>query len=202
MKKLLVLLLIIIIAFLGYDFYKDWKRFNPPNYFYKSEVNIDKNHPDKKLLLDYYQAVERLNGYVITQWTTNEIDVFGPKDDDEAVIEAVKTYNNKLGIVKYYESQLLAPKKEKKEQEPKKDVKKDVLYKMFNNNPRLYNTKRGSRGAFVFEVQKLLNSKGDSIAEDGLFNLETQNSLKAFEEKNGLFPDGLLDELTLHYLLQ
>ena len=44
--------------------------------------------------------------------------------------------------------------------------------------------------------------KGYEIPIDGLFRDITFNAVRVFEEKNGLFPDGKIDMLTLEYLVQ
>ena len=59
----------------------------------------------------------------------------------------------------------------------------------------------GDRGALVYEIQRLLIQKGDSIVHDGIFSTETFNAIYAYEKQNGLFADGILDVVTLDYLL-
>ena len=54
----------------------------------------------------------------------------------------------------------------------------------------------GADGALVFEIQKLLKSKGHDIPVDGMFKQITIDALKAFEAKHKLFADGTLDLLT------
>lgn len=56
--------------------------------------------------------------------------------------------------------------------------------------------------SFIFELQKKLVEKGYEIPIDGLFRDITFNAVRVFEEKNGLFPDGKIDMLTLEYLVQ
>ena len=186
---------------MGYNFYHKYQRFNPPNYQYTSKVKINTNHPNKTLLLDYYQAIENLNGYIITQWTTNDIDVRNPEDDDETTLAAVKKYNDKLGKVKFYESQLTATVK-KIEEVSEEEIKKSLILDSFNNDPKENSLRLGEKSALVFEIQKLLNAKNQPIKIDGVFNTETFTALKNFEEQNSLYADGKLDALTLHYLLK
>jgi len=204
MKQIIIVLLILIVGIMGYNFYKKYQRFNPPNYEYQVSETIDANHPNKELLLNYYQAVEALNGAVITQWSANGIDVRNPEDDDKQTLAAVSEYNKKLAFVKYFEGQLLNPTKEKPiAAEPSEAAKKKMLVaEMFYANPNGNSLRLGERSALVYEIQKMLIDKGDSIKNDGLFRTETFNALKAFEEKNGLFPDGKLDGITLEYLLK
>ena len=60
----------------------------------------------------------------------------------------------------------------------------------------------GSNGEAVWELQKMLNTLGDSIPEDGIFNQITINRLREFQTSNGLFPSGEVTENTLKALLK
>ncbi len=205
MKQIIIFLLLVIIGILGYNFYEKWQRFHPPNYHYKAEQVVDANHSNKDLLMNYYQAVEALNGYVITQWGANEIDVRNPEDDDAQTVAAVSEYNKKLGAVKYYESQLLNTKVAEPEVEQtlsEEDMRNQLVYKMFNADPKGNTLRLGERNAFIYEIQRLLVENGDSIRRDGLFRTETFNALRSFEERKGLLADGRLDLITLEYLLK
>lgn len=199
MKQIIIFLLVIILAVMGYNYYKKYQRFNPPNYEYVAAEAIDNNHPHKALLLDYQEAIALLDGYVITQWSANGIDVRNPSDDDQETEAAVLEYTKKLANVKFYESQLLAP--QMTEESPKElseaEEKKNIIQKMFYVNPMANSLRLGERSALVYEVQRLLNEKGATIEHDGLFSSETFSALKAFQEKNGLFANGKLDALTL-----
>jgi peptidoglycan hydrolase-like protein with peptidoglycan-binding domain len=41
-----------------------------------------------------------------------------------------------------------------------------------------------------------------NIEIDGVYRIETLNAIKAFEEKNNLLPDGLIDVLTLELMFK
>jgi len=204
MKQIIIILLVVIVGIMGYNLYKKYHRFNPPNFEHPISEAVDANHPNKELLLNYYQAVEAVNGFVITQWSANEIDVRNPEDDNAQTVAAVLEYSKKLGYVKYYESQLLKPREEKtvvKKNAPKVENRKKLVQKLFYANAQANGLQIGDRGALVYEIQRLLVQKGDSIEDDGIFSTETFNALRAFEEQNGLFADGKLDAITLNYLL-
>ena len=204
MKQIIIFLLVIILALIGYGQYKQYKRFTLTEYEYKIPETLDVTNADKGLLLDYYEAVEALNGYVITQWSSDEIDVRNPGDDDEENNAAVSEYRKKLANVKFYESQLLNPSVSEK---PKTELyeaenKNKLIWKMFNSDPARNSLKIGDKNALVYELQRLLISNGEKIQLDGLFKTETFEALKTFEEKNQLFADGKLDAITLDYLLK
>jgi hypothetical protein len=200
MKAIIIFLLAVIIAIMGYNVYDNWQRFNPPNYQYVSSFEIPKDHADRALLLDYHDAVAKLNGYVITQWSANDIDVRNPESDNAITVSAVSDYATKVAIVTYYEDQLMAAKSAKVA--PSKDAKKkELIKKMFYINPLQNEFKLGERSAFIFEVQGILIEKGEAIQQDGLYRTETQSALKKFEAENSLYPDGKMDALTLDTLL-
>ena len=201
MKQLIIFLLLIILGIMGYNLYKKWQRFNPPNYEYSPTSPVHLEHSNKELVLDYHRAVNELNGFVITQWSAHGIDVRNPQDDDAETMSAVNGYAEKLAAVHFYEGQLSIPQKATvKEIQPKSTPKMTLIRKVFKDNPSPL--RLGERSAMVFEIQQLLIEKGDSITKDGHFSTETFNALKSFEEKNGLFPDGKLDAITLDYLLR
>ncbi|MCW5519874.1 peptidoglycan-binding protein [Aureitalea sp. L0-47] len=203
MKQIIIFLLIVIIGLIGWGQYKKYKRFSLEEYAYKTSDNIDTANADKAVLLDYYQAIEAVNGYVITQWSANGIDVRNPKKDNEQTKAAVAEYGNRLANVKYFEALLSSPpKKEKPKEFSKEDQKKQLIRKQFYANPSENSLRIGDRNAMVFEIQNILISKGHIIEHDGLFRAETFSALKEFEEKNNLFPDGKLDVITLEYLLK
>ncbi len=204
MKAIIIVLLAIIVGIMGYNFYHSWHRFHPPNYHYVAEVEVPENHPDKSLLLDYYEAVEKLNGYVITQWSANGIDVRNPEDDHDATKAAILEYASKLATVKYFEGQFFEnnTKVETPKELSAQEKRKQLIEKMFYINPLANEFKLGEKSALIYEVQRILIEKGDTIQHDGLYRLETQTALKDFEAKNGLFPDGKLDALTLEVLLK
>ena len=75
-----------------------------------SSFEIPKDHADRALLWDYYDAVAKFNGYVITQWSANDIDVRNRESDNATRVSAVLDYATKVVTVKYYEDQLIAAK--------------------------------------------------------------------------------------------
>jgi len=203
MKQIIIFLLVIIVAIMSFNMYKKHKRFSLTEYEYKIPKNIDVNKAEKGLVLDYYEAIEAANGYVIMQWSSNGIDVRTPENDDAKTNAAVTKYRKKLANIAFYETQITQSVTERQKVIPTEaEKKKELVKSMFYSNPVSNQLRLGERNALVYEIQKLLISKGDSIRLDGLFQIETFNSLKNFETKNALFPDGKLDAITLEYLLK
>ena len=219
MKQILIVILVVILLIFGYNQYSDYKRFHSPGVDYVSDKKIDLNYHDKNFLLNYYQAIEDLNSYVRTQWVTQDVDVRNPEDDDKDTQNAVLGYNKKLGTVKFYEDKLIESAILKKQGISNKEIvffeqnglhakdykqflKRKFLIDTYKSNPEKYSLKVGDYSSFIFELQKKLVEKGHEIPIDGLFRDITFNAVRAFEEKNGLFPDGKVDLLTLEYLVQ
>ncbi|WP_339884206.1 peptidoglycan-binding domain-containing protein [Polaribacter vadi] len=216
MKKIIIFLLVIIVLLIGYGKYSQYKRYSSPEINYKTDKNIDISYHNQEILMNYYEAVEALDSYVMLQWSANEIDVRTPEDDDIETKVAVENYAKKLAKVHYYEAILenstnLKEKgldnKEIKFLETegvdlktyKRKLKYDKIKNLFNSNVKLYN---GEKNAIIYEVQKELNRKGDTITVDGVYRIETFNAIKAFEEKNNLLADGYLDDLTLEIMFE
>jgi hypothetical protein len=219
MKQILIVILVVILLIFGYNQYSNYKRFHSPGVDYVSDKKIDLNYHDKNFLLNYYQAIEDLNSYVRTQWVTQSVDVRNPEDNDEDTKNAVSGYNKKLGIVKFYEDKLVESAILKNQGISNKEIvifeqnglkakdynqylKRKFLIDTYKSNPEKYSLKVGDYSSFIFELQKKLVEKGHDIPIDGLFRDITFNAVRAFEEKNGLFPDGKVDLLTLEYLVQ
>lgn len=203
MKQIIIVLLIAILGLIGYNTYKKHKRFSLSEYEYKIPDGLNLANADKAVALNYLNAVEAVNGYVITQWSANKIDVRNPKNDKAVTLAAVDVYRAKLANVAYFENLLKQPnKKAKFKKLTVEEEKKMLIKKYFYANPEANQLRLGDQNALVYEVQRMLNAHGDSIELDGLYRAETLNALKAFEEKNGLFPDGKLDVITLEYLMR
>ncbi|WP_299053447.1 peptidoglycan-binding domain-containing protein [uncultured Polaribacter sp.] len=216
MKQLIILLLLIIAFFIGFGKYQEYKRYNSEGVAYQTSSNIDKNYYNQEIVLQYFNATEALNGLVKTAWSANNIDVRSPENNNEETKKLVANYAKKLALVKYYEAKLEDSKKLKEKGLSNKQIqfleekgidiesfnrttKHDKIKSMFNANERLV---YGKKSALIYEVQKRLIENGFQIKKDGIYKLETLNAIKNFEEKNQLFPDGILDILTLDALFK
>lgn len=216
MKQLIILLLLIIAFVIGFGKYQQYKRYNSPNVDYKTEKKLDLEYHNQELVINYHKAIEDLNSFVMMQWTVNGIDVRTPEDDDEETKLAVNKYTKKLATIKYYESKLEKSAALKKEGLSNKEIKfleeKGIDLKAYLHQQKVNKIKSmfdadskmvyGQKSALIYEVQKKLLASGIELKVDGLYKIETLNAIKNFEEKNNLYPDGLLDILTLDALFQ
>lgn len=217
MKPIIIFLLLCILGFISYDFYKDWNRFHSPEYHYKTDLVIDDNYYDPSVVMYYHDAIEDLNSYVKLQWTANDIDVRLPEDDDLETTLAVKEYSQKLARVSYLEKKLEASASYKakgwsnqqvidfeENHDTPEDIvlaqKRKLMQDLFKEEV-LNSQEIGSKSTLIFEIQKVLISKGYSIEPDGVFAKATMEALADFESKNNLFPDGKIDVLTFEALM-
>lgn len=218
MKKILILILIIIISIFAYGEYKEYQRFHPKNVNYKASETIDLNYHDQTTVYNYNEAISTLNGFVITQWSANGIDVRNPEDDNTETQYAVNTYAKKLAKVKFFEAKLEQSNALKSKGFNNAEIKtiesENITPEDYNKRLESEKFKRlliesfpkknlidGEKNAFVYEIQKLLVNKGFDIPVDGVYKNITSDALKAFEEKQQLFPDGKIDPITLEALL-
>lgn len=218
MKQLIILLLIIILGFIGYDFYKDWERFHAPNYHYTTDVTIDNDYHDQTVVLDYNKAITDLNTFVKLKWTASDIDVRAPESDDLETSQAVQEYGTKLARVSCLEKKLAQSAAYKKQGWNNQQIldfennrstpamitknrKIDLLHQLFNQEVTA-SQRIGSRSALIFEIQKLLIDKGYDIPLDGVFAQITSTALADFETKNNFYPDGKIDALTFDALIK
>lgn len=216
MKQLIIFLLIIIVALIGYGKYSQYQRYNSPGSDYQKNNKIDLNYHNQEVLISYNTAIESLNSYVAIQWSANDIDVRTPEDDDNETKVAVAGYAKKMATVKYYEaileqSSLLKEKGVSNDEikfleengldteTHKKAIKTQLIKSMFDPSKTI---KTKDKSAFIYEVQKRLVANGFDIKVDGIYLEETSDAIKDFEEKNKLFADGKLDALTVDLLIQ
>lgn len=216
MKKILIVLGLIFLGIYGYGKYQDYERYNSEAISYTSDKAINKNHYNQQLVLNYREAIEDLNGFVKLKWFTEGIDVLKPEEGDIKTENAVNIYGDKLSLVKFYEEQLIESNKlkekglspesikavfenKKSPNQIAKEEQKNLLRRLYEKSSDLNNRVSGE---MVFEIQKLLVSKGYGIVIDGKYRQETQQAVKDFEQKNNLFPDGKIDLLVFEKLLE
>ena len=216
MKQIIIFLLLIIAFFIGYGKYNQYKRYNSSEVNYKTEKKIDLEYHNQELVINYNKAIEELNSFVMLQWAANNIDVRTPEDDDTKTKDAVTKYAEKLAIVNYYESKLeksvvlkekgISNEEIKFIEKTGTDLKSHQKTLATNKIKSLFDAskkmKYGEKNPLIFEVQKILISKGHVLTEDGIFKKETMNAIKSFEEQNNLLADGYLDILTLDVLFK
>lgn len=209
MKRLLAIAIILgIIAYIAVQFLKD-RRFNvPSDYDMEISQNIDKDFYDPSVLKEYYGTVLEVGTFARSMWRTYTFDVRSPDETDPEEQLRSDYYNQLRETALFLQAKLETSKGYKDQGYSNSEIKSLIEQNMTPEDLRLrkhgymFGLSRGSSGAAVWELQKMLNTLGDSIPEDGIFNLITTNRLKEFQTQNDLFPSGEVDEKTLKALLK
>ncbi len=209
MKRLLSIVIIIgIIAYITVQFLKD-RRFNPPSdYDFPISENIDKEFYDRTVVKDYYQAALEVGTFARAMWRDKLIDVRTPKVGDEKNKAAAEYYNSLIATAQWLQDKLEDSKRYKDQGYNDTQIKMIMEHGLtpddleLESKMYLADLRRGSTGAPVWELQKMLNQSGDSIPEDGLYNQITVNRVREFQRNNNLYPSGQMDLNTLKALLK
>ncbi len=209
MKRLLAIVIVIgIAAYIFFQVRKD-RRFNiMSDYDYPISENIDEKFYDPDVVAEYYGTVLEIGTFARSMWRTYNIDVRSPDAENPEDQLKAAYYNSLIAKARMLEMKLEESKGHRDKGYSDKEIKLLTEKGMTPDDLKLWKKTymlgltRGSNGAYVWELQKMLNAKGDSIPEDGIFNLITTNRLKEFQTKNNLFPSGEVDKNTLKALLK
>lgn len=209
MKRLLAIAILIgVAAYIVVQFTKD-RRFNPPSdYDYELSDKIDTDFYDPLVLKKYYGTALEIGTLARSLWRTEGIDVRSPNRNKPIEMQKATYYNQLIATANFLQNKLELSQEYKEQGYSKEQIKMLIEHGKTPEDLRLASKsymlglQRGSNGASVWELQKMLNQAGDSIPEDGLFNLLTTNRLREFQRQNGLYPSGEVDENTLKALLK
>jgi len=209
MKRLIAIVIFLGIAAYVFVQIKKDRRFNKLSaYDHPISEQIDTEFYDQAVLKDYYKTVLEIGSFARSVWRTKMIDVRQAKLGDREESLEVDYYNELLATALMLQNKLETSKRYKDQGYSDTDVKMIMEHGLTQEDLRfkekyyLVGLKIGSNGSSVWELQKILNTKGDSIPEDGIFNLITINRLKEYQSANNLFPSGEVDENTLRALLK
>ena len=209
MKRLLLIVFIISIGvYLTVQYYKD-RRFNPPSaYDYEISDEIDRNYHDPSLLENYYETALEVGTYARSLWFNESIDVRNLDKENYRSIEAIQHYNQLIVAAKRLEDQLVYSKSLK--DQGYSDAETQLMIQeglnptdiKLNRMSHLLNLQIGLAGSEVWDLQLLLNEKGDSIPVDGIFSSITRQRVIEIQRSNNIYPSGTIDEKTLRILLK
>ncbi|MCE7994963.1 MAG: peptidoglycan-binding protein [Roseivirga sp.] len=209
MKRLLAILIVIAILVYAYFNYIEDRRFNPPSdYDYPISEQIDTEFYDQSVVSEYYGLALEIGNFARSSWTHDGVDVRSPDFVNDKASIKTRHYNQMIKTADLIRDRLIESKTYKDQGYTKDQIKmimeqgitpEDLELRKMSY---LLGLTRGANGAAVWELQKMLNTMGDSIPEDGIFNLITTNRLKEFQTTNDLFPSGEVDEKTLKALLK
>lgn len=210
MKRLLTIIILIgVIAYIVVQYSKD-RRFNPPSdYDYPISEEIDTEYYDSLVIKEYYKTALEVGAYARSLWNNDKIDVRYMDRENFNSTQATEYYNLLRATARMLENKLKRSKNLKENQGYNNDQIRLIMEfgttpedLKFEENRILLGLQIGMDGSRAWELQKLLNQKGDSIVVDGIFNIITYNRLRAFQTQNGLYPSGVVDNKTLEALLK
>lgn len=206
MKKIFYLIIIITLPLIAFFQYKDYMRFRPEaGYDFELKQNVDVNYYDQNLVQEYFRNAVEIGAVARRSWYNSEIDVRFPGESIEAQ-NAAALYNQLISRNRYIEAKLLESAKYKSDGYTDAQVR-DMEMGIDPGKRRLMDQKQnyigittGINGVYAWTVQKKLADKGYELPLDGVFLVESDNALKAFQGDNGLFPSGIVDEETFEKL--
>lgn len=209
MKRLIFFVLFLGLAsYITVQYLKD-RRFNPPAaYDYEISDAIDTEFYDSTIIQQYYKLALDAGSYARSLWNNDGIDVRYMDREDFESTQATDYYNTLLQTVIWLEKKLERSKRLRDQGYSTDEIRLMMEYNLspediaLSRNQSLVGLKIGDTGADVWELQRLINSKADSIPQDGIFSTITRNRLREFQKNNNLYPSGEVDEKTLKTLLK
>ena len=203
MKKIINIVIVVALLVIAYFQYSNYRRFHPPvDYDYEANAEIDVNYHDQPLVFEYYSKIFEVGAFARSMWRNESIDVRFPDASSEMEKNAANHYNAMLTRIQFIEGKLMQSKRYKDVGHSNEEIQQiesgvpPLLAKAGGFEPML-NVQFGDTGAPVWEIQKQLIGKGYEHQLDGLFGIDTQNALTAFQRDQDIFPSGQIDTNTL-----
>ncbi|MCF6361367.1 MAG: peptidoglycan-binding protein [Cyclobacteriaceae bacterium] len=211
MKKISVILLIVLLSTISFFQYVTYKRYNPPsNFNYAVNDSIDTNFYKPLLVQQYFENAYQIGSFARQLWYNKGIDInFLDEAKDESK-NAIAYYKTLIATTQIIEKKLIRSSSLKKQgynnneieliiekgSSPEEIKYEEAIAKLMPLN----HLKTGDIGEGVWDLQKKMVGKGYKIPQDGNFGMETYNALKDFQEKNNLYPSGIVNTTTLKEL--
>ena len=208
MKRLFYLVIIITLPIIAWFHYAQYRRFHPPvDYSFPISDDIDADYHDPELIKSYYLAVEEIENYASYAWKKHGVDVKmdSPVDPDEK--KFVRTWQKMIAAARFLELKLKNSKELKAKGMSNEQIRMQELgISDVPNVTELINNRivaqRGQESGTIFEIQKMLVTKGYDIPMDGIFREETYLAVQKFQQTRNLLPNGIVDMLTLKSLMK
>lgn len=209
MKRIAITLCIVFLGVIAFTNFKNYRRFSPPTlYIYTLRTDIDAQYHDPSVLLAYYENARRLPIMAREQWYNNDIDVLTPDHEKQASVEACEIFRKLQATTDVLGARLAYSAQLKKLGFTNAEIREIELkglsvFQAFTIKKALkLPLQRGDQNGSVWELQHLLVGLGYQMPVDGNFVQETESAVKAFQQKNKLYPSGVADEATMILLLQ
>ena len=209
MKRLAWLIIIVTLPVITFFQYKKYNKFNPPSiYQYPVNDSVDIHYYDPLIVEKYFENVYRIESLARELWYSKGLDVKFPDLDIEGSEAELKFYRQLWATTRVLEEKLLYATRLKaagfNNQEIRRIVEEGIAPELvrYADKQQLLGLKMGDQGQGVWEVQDFLLKKSYQIPFDGVFGLETQQSLIDFQKKHNLIPSGIVNNKTLQVLIE
>ena len=207
MKRLFYLIVIITLPIIAWFQYSQYRRFHPPkDYSFPLSDDIDAEYHDPELIKSYYLAAEEIENYASYAWNKHGVDVKmgSPMDPEEK--KFVETWQKMIAAARFMELKLKNSKELKAKGMTNEQIRKQEIGISYQLDAKdLLNNQviaqQGQESGTVYEIQKMLISRGYDIPLDGIFKEETYQAVQKFQQTRNLFPSGIVDMLTLKSLM-
>ncbi|MCT4663800.1 MAG: peptidoglycan-binding protein [Flavobacteriales bacterium] len=200
MKKIGRILVLVALLIISYLIYQEYQRRNMSQGLLVSiSDEIDQDYYNNELVLEYYHLADQLNGRIRKAWHNHLKDIRDQKENDPDFINSQVSFNNEHRIYKTIEKKLIFSKNEKLKGRTNQDIftlENCKQYRLNSRSCKLNNWilfEYGDTDEAIKIVQKKLSNLGYTLPVDGIFLSETETTVKSYQTKYGMEPNGKID---------
>lgn len=207
MKKLVFIVIIVTLPLIAFFQFQNYRRFNPPvAYEYAISDEVDVNYYNQELVDEYFTKAVEIGAFARLKWRNEGLDVRFPDEGNQADVNAAKYWNELTARVKLLEQKLIFSKTLKTQGHTNQEVRiaesgfEVENLDLLKEQEGIQGIQVGDQSRYVWMVQKRLIEKGYEHELDGLFGDDTQNAITSFQNDQGIYPEGLINEETFELL--
>lgn len=207
MKKLVFIVIIVALPVIAFFQFQNYRRFNPPAaYEYAISNDIDVNYYNQELVDEYFTKSIEIGAFARLKWRNEGLDVRFPDENNLADVNAAKYWTELRARVQFLERKLEFSKTLKAQGHANQEVRMaesgfEVAHLDFvKDQEGIQSIQLGDQSRYVWIVQNKLIEKGYDHVRDGLFGDDTQSAITSFQQDQGIYPEGLINEETFELL--
>lgn len=211
MKRIFAFGLVAFLLIYGYSKFREHQRFKAPStYDYVISDDIDVNYHNQSVLSQYYEKAQEIGQFARSVWSSERIDVMYPQEDEPEADLLVRRYMLMKAETERLEGILRNSKRLKDEGFDNHDIRRMEVEGLSTKSYRFLQTvgtspvqlKMDDTGQLVYLLQQKLAALGYEIPLDGIFKEQTQKAILIFQEQQGLFPTGTVDNITFQKIIE
>lgn len=207
MKKLVFIVIIVTLPLIAFFQFQNYRRFNPPvAYEYIISDEVDVNYYDQELVDEYFAKAVEIGAFARLKWSNEGLDVRFPDEAKPEEINAARYWNELTARVRLLERKLIFSKALKAKGHTNQEVRiaesgfEVENLDLLKEQEGIQGIRAGDQSRYVWMVQKRLIEKGYEHKLDGLFGDDTRDAITAFQNDQGIYPEGLINEATFERL--